>query len=172
MQESLAGIGHMAQRYFRMISLKSLWRIFRASTRKTSKSQFSDFSPFDPFARFICSRNHFAPERNIVKPAAFLPSDSNMQLSVFHTKMLSDQEIWELGKRYVALPNRTVHARADFKAESAEKAQLQLTLDNQPPRHANIIGWPPEKSERKLRAMELASMAALSQPVSPIRPHT
>jgi len=154
-----------------MISPRSLWTTFRVSILKSKPAHFSQFDPYDPFARFICSRSQFAAERNIVKPAAFLPNAKDLQLSVFHTKLLSSRETWEIGRRFVATPtNRTIYGRADFKADCVDKVHLRLHLDNHPPRHANIVGWPSEKSEQKLIAIQLAAMAALSLPSSPVVP--
>jgi hypothetical protein len=38
---------------------------------------------------------------------------------------------------------------------------LALTVDDTPPRHAEIVNWPAEKARRKMFALELAKVAAL-----------
>jgi hypothetical protein len=54
-----------------------------------------------------------------------------------------------------------VRARADIVVRDVEAASLRVVLDDMPPRHANVIGWPEEKSARKVRAAELAARASL-----------
>ena len=84
------------------------------------------------------------------------------ETSVFCISDLSDNEIWNIGDCEVAqkrgLP---LLGRADISAFHILKQNLKLIQDNIPPRHANIVGWPPEKSEQKLIAIELAENAQL-----------
>jgi hypothetical protein len=116
----------------------------------------------DPLARFILSDHHFAATKNRVKPEAFLPS-SNGATSVFGTRSLSESDIWRMGQEVVATPGRrTLRARADVRVRDVTAASLRVVLDNTPPRHANIVGWPEAKSAQKLRAQELAAGATLT----------
>jgi hypothetical protein len=86
----------------------------------------------------------------------------NGETSVFRISNLSDNEIWEIGTSEVAqkrgLP---LLGRADISAFHVFDKNLKVIPDNKPPRHANIVGWPEEKSEQKLIAMELAENAQL-----------
>ena len=116
----------------------------------------------DPLARFILSEYHFAATKNRVKPAAFLPLPDGTT-SVFAIRSLLEGDVWELGQVFVATPGRrTLRARADTAVRDVKAASLQVVLDNTPPRHANIAGWPAEKSARKLCAEELAASATLN----------
>jgi hypothetical protein len=115
----------------------------------------------DPLARFILSRHHFAATKNRVKPEAFLPPPDGIATSVFTIRSLPEAAVWELAQACVAMPGRTVHARADVRVRDVTDVSLEVVLDNTPPRHANIAGWPAEKSARKLRAEELAARATL-----------
>ncbi len=58
-------------------------------------------------------------------------------------------------------PPRNLHGRADIQALNILVNNLQIDPDNTPPRHANIIGWPELKEERKSIAQELAAKASL-----------
>ena len=42
-----------------------------------------------------------------------------------------------------------------------KQVHLKVKLDNDPPRHANIYGWPEEKAEQKVLALKLAEQAEL-----------
>lgn len=116
----------------------------------------------DPLVRFLPSKHHFAATKNRVKPVAFLPPPGETMTSVFAIRSLSDAAVWELGRVFVALPQgRLLHGRADVAVRDVTAASLDVTLDNTPPRHANISGWPSEKSAQKLCAEELAARATL-----------
>ncbi len=84
------------------------------------------------------------------------------ETSVFYISNLSDNEIWNIGDCEVAqkrgLP---LLGRADILAFHVLNKKLKLIPDNCPPRHANIVNWPTEKSEQKLIAIELAESSQL-----------
>lgn len=90
------------------------------------------------------------------------PNDG--KLSIFDTENLKDDRIWRIG-RDVAV-DRTLRARADIMTSAAEAQGLTLSIDEPPPRHRNLIGWPPstQKEDQKLIAMELAAAALLRLP--------
>ena len=46
-------------------------------------------------------------------------------------------------------------------AVTVQEVGLKIDADNDPPRHANIVGWPKEKSARKLMALESSERATL-----------
>lgn len=96
------------------------------------------------------------------KPRAFEPSPKTRQTSVFCLGGLSDSEAWDLGDRFVAgVRNKPVLARATVTVSAVETVGLHADFDNDPPRHANIVGWPESKHETKSRAQELAAEAVL-----------
>ena len=89
---------------------------------------------------------------------------SNMKLSVFRIDNLTESQIWKIGQKRVANRMRTrrnLYGRADVKALNVFETGLEIHHDNIPPRHADIVNWPDEKSERKEIALELAANASL-----------
>lgn len=117
--------------------------------------------PEEPLSRFILSKSHFSKENQRVKYGAFLPASSG-ETSVFRTSELSDSQIWNLGDIYVAQQRKMpALGRGDILSSVIFERGLKITADNNPPRHANIIGWPEEKSKQKLIAIELAANATL-----------
>ena len=117
--------------------------------------------PTDPLARYLLQKTHYSALNSRVKPGAFLPNRER-QTSVFLIRGLSEQEIWQIGEEHVSGPlDKRLRARADVIVSTVEEQGLRVDLDNIPPRHANIIGWPEEKSAQKLIALELASRASL-----------
>jgi len=116
----------------------------------------------DPLARFILFEGHYAATKNRVKPAAFEPPPDGIATSVFAIRSLPEATVWELGQVFVATPRgRTLKARADVRVRDVREVSLQVALDNVPARHANIVGWPSEKSARKSCLQELAARATL-----------
>ncbi|MEW6416654.1 MAG: hypothetical protein AB1480_00830 [Nitrospirota bacterium] len=118
-------------------------------------------SPEETLTRYILHINHFSSLYRRVKYVVFMPAP-NGETSVFRISHLSDNEIWGIGDREVAQKrSRPLLGRADIAAFHILSNKLKIAPDNNPPRHANIIGWPREKSEQKLIAMELAENAQL-----------
>jgi hypothetical protein len=120
----------------------------------------------DWLARFIFSRQHYSPQKNAVKYGAFLPvrnsETSILEVSVFRISSIPDDQIWSIGEQEVAQRSgRTLRARADITLSGVQDKELRVDLDDIPLRHANITGWPEERSEQKLIAIELASSALL-----------
>jgi hypothetical protein len=115
----------------------------------------------EPLARYLFSRSHYSPKYGKVKPGAFLPRDG--ATSVFNVAGLSSvEEIWEIATEFVGRRgNRNLHGHAEIDSGAVLEAGLSLEVDNDPPRHANIVDWPEEKAERKARALKLASAAIL-----------
>jgi hypothetical protein len=115
-------------------------------------------------ARYITSKRWYSREKNVVKPLAYMPP-SDLRLSVFRIDNLSELEIWKIGfKEVIGKMNqsRNLHGRADIQALNIWENNLHIDPDNTPLRHANIIGWPELKEERKSIAQELAAKASLS----------
>lgn len=126
----------------------------------------SPLPPTESLSRFIFSKRHYGIEENRVKFGAFVPlrnpQTSVLEVSVFRISGLSDEQIWSMGESEVAQRSgRTLNARGDLTVASVEAKQLQVVSDDIPLRHANIVGWPEEKSEQKLKAIELAASALL-----------
>lgn len=111
-------------------------------------------------SRFILKKEWYKPSDNRVRYAAFLPNPKNGETSVFRISDISDKEVWDIGDREVAKdPNRPILGRADVSASNVVTKGLEILPSEPPERHANIVGWPGEKSKQKLIALELAAEA-------------
>jgi hypothetical protein len=118
--------------------------------------------PHEPLARFLTHRTQFSRQNNRVKTVAFMPP-ADMRLSVFRVHGLGSEKIWEIGEEIVVHQTaKTLYGRAEIKALEVSKNGLYVDPDNIPPRHANILGWPQEKSKQKAIAIELAENATLA----------
>lgn len=118
-------------------------------------------SPEENLTRYILYKKLFSIERRRVKYAVFMPTP-NGETSVFRISNLSDNEVWDIGDKEVAQKRgKLVLGRADILAFHFLQKRLRIIPDDNPLRHANIVGWPEEKSEQKLIAMELAENAQL-----------
>jgi hypothetical protein len=92
-----------------------------------------------------------------VKYAAFLP-DKNGETSVFRTSGITNNEIWEIGDCEVSIKRgKPILGRADIGINNVISKDLEVVPREPPLRHANIIGWPDERSKQKIIAIELAS---------------
>jgi hypothetical protein len=85
----------------------------------------------------------------------------NGETSVFRISELLNAEIWDIGIREVVKEEqgKSLIGRADILTSIVTGNGLEVIPQEPPPRHANIIGWPEEKSEQKQIAMELAAEA-------------
>ena len=111
-------------------------------------------------ARFLTSSKHFNAAQQRVTHNAFLPRAG--ATSVFRVGGLNDAGVRAIGKEHIVLkPERRIHGCGFLGEEQVTRSGLSLNVDDTPPRHANIVGWPPEKGARKLKAMELAHAAIL-----------
>lgn len=112
----------------------------------------------ETLARYIYTKNHYRSSDQTVKYGAFVPPKNNRQLSVFRISSLSENEIWIIGENLRSL---SLLGRADVQASYVFQIELSIDPDNTPQHHANIIGWPSQDSEIKLKAIELADNAQL-----------
>ena len=116
----------------------------------------------EPLSRFLLSKSHISVEKMRVKSAAFLPEVRSLETSVFRTVDLDPAEIWAIGEQHVATPiGRTLHGRGEVAAQVPRRMGLQVRPDNQPERHAAIVGWPAEKDRQLMLAIELAEESTL-----------
>lgn len=112
-------------------------------------------------SRYILDRTHIRYSNRTVKYSAFLPAPDGTT-SVFRISSLTGEQVWAVGDREVALKRqKPLVGRADISAAYVLKAGLSLDADNNPPRHANINGWPVERSGQNLIALKLAEDAQL-----------
>lgn len=119
-------------------------------------------APEELLSRYLFNPRKFDPSTRKVKYPAFLPNPNNGETSVFRTSSLPKREIWRIGdnigeRRKVPV---SVLARGDVPAGHVVKSGLKIDPDKKS-LHANIIGWPEEKSAQILAAMLLADKAQL-----------
>ena len=105
---------------------------------------------------------YYRPSRNEVKYNAFMPN-KNGETSVYRTINLEENEIYDIGKQYVAkVVGKPLLGRAEIPASMAIDFGLKIQPKTEPhPRHANIIDYPDDDSEKKLIALQLAAEAKL-----------
>lgn len=79
--------------------------------------------------------------------------------SVFRISKLPDSEIWSLGLEKVArVRNLPLLGRFDVSAGLVYDQKLNFNADaDRQSRHANIVGWPPEKEKQQSIAQILAA---------------
>ncbi len=65
--------------------------------------------------------------------------------------------IWEHGDNHFASPTNTIIGRGHLMAEAVFNERLSFVYDNQPPRHANIVGFSVDP------ALSLSQRQALAQ---------
>lgn len=109
-------------------------------------------------ARFATQSGRLTNE--VVKSKLFEPNRA-LELSVFQIDDLDRTEIQEIGIDVVtAIPNaQRLHGWGEISETAAIDAGLRVDYDDNPPRHANVLDWPDEASERKLIQQILASHA-------------
>jgi hypothetical protein len=134
----------------------SAWRGSSAAPRPTATEPLD---PAEPISRFLTQSGQFTTGR--VKPAAFLPGPDGTT-STFRTQGLTADEKWALGEALVATPRgRRLYGSGDLSVSSVVVTGLSIDPDDDPPRHAGIIGWPEGKDARLSLAQRLAASAAL-----------
>lgn len=113
-------------------------------------------------SRFLFSKSRYSVEKMRVKPAAFMPEPKSLETSVFRTFGLEATEIWAVAERHVMAENgSTLRGCGQVLVEAVYQLGLRVQPDNEPPRHAAIVGWPAEKDRQQILALELAETATL-----------
>ncbi len=125
----------------------------------------------DQLARFLTQKGQFRKSDNSIKASAFLPRfDADLDqfaVSTFAVRDLSGEEIGDLGREFTKNAHRFYGWTTIEKAQ-VESVGLEVDFDNQPERHANILGWhgPSEESGKAFNislAQELANLASTRQ---------
>ena len=113
-------------------------------------------------ARYVCQSKHVRLDKT-VRPDAFIPYP-HKDLSVTRHLLATEQEIWSLGEQ-VAKSRGSLAGRADIQASTCHAENLGVVAAPIPenPNHADVTGWPAEKSLQKMIAVLLASKAAYRQ---------
>ncbi len=109
-------------------------------------------------ARFVLHSRYICSSNQTIKSAAFIPRPYP-DLSVTRHKGFSENQLWNIGLDIATAQSRTLYGRADVSAASVRQQSLTVKPDPIPrnPNHANILGWPKEKSAQKIIAQKLAA---------------
>ena len=111
-------------------------------------------------SRFLL-KGEIRPSDNTVKHGAFLPSLSNLKISVFRIYNLVEEQIWALAAEKVEPARGQVIGRGDLSVAQIVENKLKVTPDTNPiSRHANIVEWPDDRDLRAAIAKELAALAS------------
>jgi hypothetical protein len=136
-----------------------------AGFTRASSVRFDDVPDREEnLSRFIFSSSHFNTGQRRVKPDAFLPSRNQLETSVFRTADLNTAEVRQIGDMVGTQTGRNLKAWGDVLAGVVFDVGLAVRPDNNPERHAAIVGWPAEKDERLSLAQRLAAAAMLRLP--------
>ena len=119
----------------------------------------------EDLARFMTQSNQFNTQ--MAKPAAFLPSPQDRETSVSRHGNEPSASLWAIG--LVAAGCRNLYGAAIFKARTVRAAQLEVTADEPPPRHAVIRGWPVETDPELQKAMQKERAAIIASEAVVIR---
>lgn len=118
--------------------------------------------PVDEVTRYIFDTKAYTESTGRVAWTGLMPNPEG-ETSVFWVTDLTNDEIWRIGQLYVAnVSSRALRARADLFSSSVlgEGLEIEAEIDVHP-LHANIVGWPTQKSEKMLIAKKLAEQARL-----------
>lgn len=110
-------------------------------------------------SRFVVQRRQIknGPNGKYIHHSALWPDESdNYTTSVYRTSLLSEDEIWSLGDDNISNP---VLARLDNDIKNIFNLKLDIDPDNSPPRHANIVNWPTDRSKCRSIAQQLSAKA-------------
>lgn len=116
----------------------------------------------EPLTRYVTDEEYCRTSKP-VHWRVFNPRLIDSDLSIARIYGLANDAIWLLGDQLAGIPSgRKVHGRADFKLPAVVAARdngsrLSVVPDNDPPRHASIVGWPVDRNARKALAMSLAA---------------
>lgn len=120
-------------------------------------------SPDERISRFIFYQRHI--KSGEISGAAFLPSKTAQNTSVYRTGMCSEKKVWLLGNLFVERlrkDKRAIIARGDVVSEAVFDQDLKIVSTPDPhPRHAVVCNWPDDKSRQRIKANALALKATL-----------
>lgn len=126
----------------------------------TGESAPSVVADDECLARFILFSKWIRNSDQTVKPDAFIPYPYP-NLSVTRHIDLTEEMLWKMGQDVAEARAAKLYGRADIYAAAIWKQQLKIKSVPVPnnPNHANIDGWPMDKSTQKIIALQLAADA-------------
>jgi hypothetical protein len=113
----------------------------------------------EQLARYVLQSKHVRQDKTL-RPDAFIPHPYE-ELSVTRHRGATDSEIWTLGVGVGLKTDKVLYGRADLGTDVCLSRQLRVAAApvSGNPNHANILGWPADKSSQKTIALELAAAA-------------
>ena len=108
------------------------------------------------FARFALEKGRVT--QDYAKPKLFEPNKDG-ELSIFDVVGLSCREKCKLGIPVAKSQNKKLYGWGVVSCKQIKGVGLEIDRDDNPPRHANILGWPEAPEDRKSKQQELASLA-------------
>ena len=167
---------HISTMRFLERFLRFLQHIFRAGAEAQSELEppIPGRDPEQtPCTRFLNSSKKYNRAQNRATYRAFEPTFDDVEhdvvLSMYRLDELDTDAAWDLGRRVLGPAGGRLHGRADLTSGEicsipeggglAEK--LRVRFDSDPPRHVTVAGWHNQKEIRKLRQIDLASVARL-----------
>ena len=114
----------------------------------------------EDLARFLTSHGYF--NSKMVKPAAFLPNPADQKTSVCRHGKEPLEELRGLASEYLPV-GKKVYGAGICKTADVRAARLEVTAEEPPRRHANIVGWPINEEDpdlQKAAQRELAGVVA------------
>lgn len=125
-------------------------------------------------ARFVLDKRWLPKIGGDVNARAIL-AYKYVELSVSRHSGLSETELWGLGRDVARERSEkesralSLLGRADFLAGTARDQKLDVKPDEPPRNHANVVGWPADKSAQMVLAQEIAAQSTFV-PYSPGTP--
>ena len=119
-----------------------------------------DVSDDEILARYAMQSSHFRRSDQTAKPELFMPHPYQ-ELSLTRYLDATIEEVLAVGEEIARKQNKTLYGRADIQSIKCKVISLQVVKDptTENPNHANIQGFPLEKQEQKVIALELAAAA-------------
>ena len=112
----------------------------------------------ETLARFVLDRTYVRKVDGTLKAAAFMPARDQL-LSVYRHRLLDEPGLWEIGTRIALDRDRALQGRAGLVALALRARELNIDPSPPLPHHADVSGWPHEKSHQMEIARELAGRA-------------
>jgi hypothetical protein len=126
-----------------------------------------EIMPDELLARFATQSNQYRRGDGSVKQDLFMPHP-RQELSVMRHLDATVDEIWQVGRGVAETLGKQLHGRADIRAAACAIDGLRVAASPilpSNPNHADVVGWPASKEDKKSLAQKLA--AAATRLISP-----
>lgn len=114
-------------------------------------------------SRYVLHSKHFRQDQT-PRPELFMPHP-HQDLSVTRHRDATEDELWQVGKDVAQQRNKTFYGRFEIEAKDCEIETLKVEAKpvEGNPNHADITGWPSDKSAQKALALQIAASKTMSQ---------